>query len=286
MDVVVCLALKECLFFNKNVLFIQKNLKTSNIYVITNRRNFCYITKKYNNIILIDEDKLISSLTFKNVKKRMDENNFKYKQYGWYFQQFLKLGFALSEYAKDEYLVWDADTVPFNSLKLKRDGRYLMQQKWERNEDYFTCIDNLFDAPLKAKYSFISEHMFFNVAIVKEMLAKIQKKKSALTWYEICLDAVNPESRNGFSEFETYGTYCLNYHPEIFELHTLRTFRHCGKIFGIWAKETEIESLKDDLDTGSFEVYDYPISARRRMKQLLYVYCCKFIAKIRIRLLK
>ena len=282
MDVVICLALKECLFFNKNLHFINKNLNPSNVYVITDCRNFRYITKKYRNVKLIDENKLLDSLNFKRVKHAINRNKFKYKSYGWYFQQFLKIGFALSKYANEEYLVWDADTVPLNPIELKKNDKYLFFPKWEHNEPYFSCMDKLFDLPQKANYSFISEHMVFNVKIIKEMIRKIQVHDPYSEWFEICLNAVNPNARSGFSEFETYGTYCLNYYPNIMVPHNLRTFRHCAKIYGITASQKEIESLSNDFDTGSFEINDFPLSLLRRIKQVLLLYFCKIISKYRI----
>jgi hypothetical protein len=32
------------------------------------------------------------------------------KIYGWYFQQFLKMGFSMSKYANEKYLIWDEST--------------------------------------------------------------------------------------------------------------------------------------------------------------------------------
>lgn len=283
MDVVICIALKDIYFFNKNLYFINKNLVPNHIYVVTDKRNNRYITNKYNNVTIIDENNLVPGLNFGKIKKYIDDKGFRYRQYGWYFQQFLKIGFALSQYAKNEYLVWDADTVPLNPIKIKNGDKYLLLPKTEHNQAYFDTIDRLFDAPLKANYSFISEHMVFNVSIVKEMVDSIVKKsKSNQQWFEICINSVDPMAANGFSEFETYGTYCLNYHPNLFEIRTLRTFRRCGYIFGIFATRKEINSLKDDLDTGSFEAYDYSVALWRRIKQYILFYLCKIITKLRI----
>lgn len=283
MDLVICIALKDIIFINKNLFFINKNLAPDNIYVITDKRNNKYITNCYNNITLIDENSLLPNLTFFSVKRAIDDNNYKYRQYGWYFQQFLKLGFALSEFAKKEYLVWDADTVPFNPIIFKQNGKYLLLPKSEYNPDYFDTINRLFDAPNKANFSFISEHMVFNVDIVKEMIDRIVSKSgTARYWFEQCLDVVNPDAGNGFSEFETYGTYCINYHPDIFEVRVLRTFRRCGSIYGIFATRDEIESLKTELDTGSFEAYDFPLAYFRRFKQKTFFYFCKIISRLRI----
>ena len=282
MDVVICIALKECLFFNKNIHFIQKNLNPLNVYVITNKRNFRYITKSYENVTLIDEDELLPNLCLKRIKCAIDCRSFKFKNYGWYFQQFLKIGFALSKYANEEYLVWDADTVPLNPIELKKNDKYLFFPKWEHHAPYFSCIDKLFDAPKKADYSFISEHMFFNVKIVQEMVRVIHERNASFEWYEVILSAVDSNVSNGFSEFETYGTYCLNYYPNILEPHFLRTYRHCGKIYGIMASRQEIGSLSEDFDTGSFEIRDYPMSLFRCVKQRLFVWLCKIILKYRI----
>lgn len=283
MDIVICIALKDILFLNKNIFFIQKNINPGHIYIITDKRNNRYITKDYDNVTIIDENNLIPGLNFSAVKTHIDKNGFKYRQYGWYYQQFLKLGFALSQYAKKEYLVWDADTVPFNPIEFKNGEKYLLLPKTEHNQAYFDTIDKLFDAPLKANYSFISEHMVFDVDIVKEMLGCIVNKgKANQQWFEVCINSINPTSANGFSEFETYGTYCLNYHPDLFEMRTLRTFRRCGYIYGIFVTKTEINSLRDDLDTGSFEAYDYPIALCRRIKQKIFFNLCKLITKLRV----
>ena len=284
MDIVVCVALKDIFFLNKNLYFINENIAPENVYVITDRRNNRYVTKEYPNVTIIDENNLIQGLTFDIVKKYIDKKKFRYRQYGWYYQQFLKLGFALSKYANEEYLVWDADTVPFNPIKLKKEDRSLLLPKTEYNQAYFDTIDKLLNVPIKANYSFISEHMVFDVIKVKEMLDCIMEKgRPNQKWFEVCIDAINPMSANGFSEFETYGTYCLNYHPNTFEIRALRTFRRCGSIYGIFATKEEIRSFANDLDTGSFEAYDYPIAYFRRIKQKIFFYLCKIITKLRIR---
>ncbi len=40
MDIVICVAYKNCFFLTKNILFINKKLSPENIYVITNSSNF------------------------------------------------------------------------------------------------------------------------------------------------------------------------------------------------------------------------------------------------------
>lgn len=282
MDIVICVALKDCFFLRKNLYFIKKNLCPKKIYIITDPRNFRYLSQKNSDVVLLDENHLIDGLDFAHVKKYVNKY-LSNRNYGWYFQQFLKLGFALSQYANDDYLAWDADTVPLNKISLKNEnGQYLILTKKEHHQPYFNTIDNLFDAPRKADFSFIGEHMFFNVKIVREMLNVIENNSERkLSWCEQCIAARKDDCPQSFSEFETYGTYCLNYYPSTLVPRHLNTFRRGGKIFGLLASKKEIESLSFDLDTVSFELYDYPIAFSRMLIQKIFLYYCKVISKTR-----
>lgn len=158
--------------------------------------------------------------------------------------------------------------------------------KTEHHAPYFNTIDKLLDAPKKADYSFISEHMIFNVKIMRELIARIEQAEipgcpKGTLWFEKCVYAIQPGVLQGFSEFETYGTYCLNYYPDIFKLRKFRTFRRGGLIFGMMASTKEIDSLKDDLDTCSFELYDYPVSLHRRWLQKAFYWYCRIKNKLR-----
>lgn len=282
MDVVICVALKDCLFLRKNLFFIKKNLNPENIYIISKKRNFKLLPKD-SNIIFIEEDKLLEGLSFTRVKSIIDKYLSNHL-YGWYFQQFLKLAFALSKYAKDEYLVWDADTVPLVPLSFHNDnGQTLILPKKEYHKPYHDTIKRLFPITRTAPFSFISEHMMFDVQIVQEMLRKIElSSKEGYIWFEQCVAARNEDVLQVFSEFETYGTYCLNYHPDKLCPRHLKTFRFGSKIFGIIASMKEIESLSFDLDTVSFEIRDLPISWHRRIIQWLLYMGCRIIIKLGI----
>ena len=118
MEIVICVALKDCYFLRKNLYFIKKNLSPEHIWIITDKRNFKRIPHNDSSITCIDENQLLPNLSYSRIKQLID----KYigsKNYGWYYQQFLKLGFALSDYARKEYLVWDSDTVPLKEIKFK-----------------------------------------------------------------------------------------------------------------------------------------------------------------------
>lgn len=92
----------------------------------------------------------------------------------------VETGICFKQICKDEYLVWDSDTVPLSELNFKdEEGHDLVLVKKERHVPYFNTIDGLFHAPKKAPYSFISEHMLFNVSIVKEMLSLIEENPNS-----------------------------------------------------------------------------------------------------------
>lgn len=286
MDVVICVAYKDCFFLKKNIQFIEKNLNPENIYIITNVQNFFLLENSSSRLKLLDENKLIDGLNFAIVRKALLEH-MGLNMAGWYFQQFLKMAFSLTEYANKYYLVWDSDTVPLNHIDfLSPEGKYYFMPKTEHNDAYFTTIDNLFEAPRKADYSFISEHMVFDVQIMKELINTIANStvkdcSQDAPWFVKAIYANTAKHIQGFSEFETYGTYCLNYHPNSFELRTFRTFRRGGLIYGMLASVEEIESLKNDLDTCSFELYDYPVSLHRKMIQLCFYWYCRLRNKFR-----
>jgi len=69
-----------------------------------------------------------------------------------------------------------------------------------------------------------------------------------------------------FSEFETYGTYCLVYYPEFYGTQFLNTFRSAALIRGRYINDFIIERLAMDVDIASFEIYDaiFPYDFEKR----------------------
>ena len=100
------------------------------IYILTSKKNFVRIKRKipvYVPCTLIDENELLPGLTFSTVADiLMKYCPNKRLNVGWYFQQFLKLGFARSKYCKDYYLSWDADTLPLAPITFFEDEHLLV----------------------------------------------------------------------------------------------------------------------------------------------------------------
>lgn len=179
---------------------------------------------------------------------------------GWYYQQFLKMQYA---YACDDeyYMVWDGDTIPCREIKMfeKETGKPYLDLKYELHQEYFDTLSIILPGFKKViERSFISEHMLIKKDIMKEMIEKIEANDSlhGTRFWEKILDAIPAEkiSTSSFSEFETYGTYVVVEHPDVYELRDWHSFRLGGQFFAIDSiADKDFKWLGKDFDAISFE---------------------------------
>jgi len=261
-DVIIPVAGKEVNFVHRVATSLRKHLQEADtIYIITNYRNIQKIKKTYRieNIQVIDEDKLLSGLSLEAIRN-IARKYTKCTSPGWYYQQFLKLGFALSPFAKNYYLSWDADTLLVSDLTFFVDGKPIFTRKSEYNDNYFYTIEKLLGLKKNVPYSFIAEHMLFYTEFVKELLSAISSSSTiGTTWFEKIMRACNYDHPlPGFSEFETYGTYVQHFYPNAYKTRQLRTFRRGGLLRGRYITEKLLDKLSIDFDTISFEMRDVP----------------------------
>lgn len=206
-----------------------------------------------NEIDFIDEDSLYEGMSFSSVREyisSIDPNGV--HRTGWYFQQFLKL--AYSFHASENYLIWDSDTVPLHEVSMIHEGKLFFDVKTEFNKAYFDTLERLFPELKKENdFSFISEHMIFDSSIVKEMLGKIGE-----TFWKKILDSVSVKdlSGSGFSEFETYGTYVMKYHPEKYRIRKWTSFREEAIFFPKGISPDDFNRLGLNYDAKSFENHE------------------------------
>ena len=186
------------------------------------------------------------------------ENNLKPTAVNWYYQQFLKMGYARhcdAEY----YLCWDSDTVPLRKIELfSADGKPYLDVKNEYNNTYFITIERLFGFSKIIQKSFISEHMFFNVALMKEMLDEIDRTSyEGDNFGQKIINAVGSDNLNqGFSEFETFGSWVGMRHSSAYKLRDWRSFRNTNFFMDISElTQEDIDWLAKDYDAATFEKY-------------------------------
>lgn len=205
-----------------------------------------------------------SILPFEDVerilKERLNVDAVPRKIVGWYYQQFLKLGYA-QKCENKYYLVWDGDTVPCGKISMFKEGTAIpyLDTKHEYNEEYFITMSKLFPGYHKAiEASFISEHMLFDKDIVNEMLGKMMMSEnlSGESFYERILRSIRKESllTSSFSEYETYGTYVAFEHTAQYALRNWHSIRWGSALFEPDKMTHEdFEWIGKDFDAISFE---------------------------------
>lgn len=263
-DVIIPVATKDLNFIHWVVKYIRKNIcGASYIYIITNKKNISLLNNKvlYDaKLKVLDEDSVTGGLSFNSVQEWLLKADESFKTLtGWYFQQILKYAFALSKYSGKYYLSWDADTLPLNKIQFFKDGKPLFTKKNEYHEPYFHTMYRLLGYGRLVDYSFIAEHMLFHTEIVKELISQISDSEvNGNNWMEKIINGCDysENSKNLFSEFETYGNFCIKNHPDLYELQKLNTFRAAGMIRGRYITENILKKLSWDIDTASFEIRD------------------------------
>lgn len=275
MDIVICLAKKDFRIVKKTVRYLKKYIQKDKdyIYLICPKslsKCYCSYWKNKYNVVFIAEDTLLPGLSYKAVDDSL-KAHFKIPySTGWYYQQFLKMGFAISSYAKDQYLIWDSDLIPLRTIPFEADGKYLLACKTENHAPYFYTMNQLLGYGKSVDFSFIAEHMVIKTSIMKDLITTLNNcNVSGKVWYEKIINATSGVDDFAFSEFETYGTFCVHNYPDLFKIHELKTFREAGYLFGRGVTDGELESLeKIGYDTASFEYYHVPSFPRSLINKI------------------
>lgn len=261
-DVVIPTVKRDISFLPWVVKYIRMNLsEAGKIFIITKQDNMYKIQNLHldSDCIVLDENKLFESLNFKAVGDYLKSLGYYANRTGWYFQQFLKYGFAFNDNSGKYYLSWDSDTIPLSHIKFFQEDYPVFTLKQEYHEPYFRTLRNLLGLEKQRKESFIAEHMLFDTDIVKKMISEIEKRNPNKLWWQACLDAIEfTGEENYFSEFENYGNYTVANNPNAYRFQKLNTFRSAGMIKGRNINDKMLERLAIDLDIVSFEVQDAP----------------------------
>lgn len=266
-NIIVPVIYRDYSFLKKMLKYVHRNLCPQKIFIITDIRFKRFLPDTVlndNSCIVVDENDLIDGLTINHVKDLFGYLGRDKLRAGWYYQQFIKMAFALSRYCDtDYYLSWDSDTIPLRKIDFfSENGKPYFTMKSEYHKPYFVAIERLLGITKTNNRSYIAENMLFNKEIMVELINRIQSNDliKGDFWYEKIIYAMEPEtvSPMGFSEFETYGNYCFNYHPFDYEERMLPSFRGGGLIQGRFVTERILEQLGFDQAIASFEIYDRP----------------------------
>lgn len=203
-------------------------------------------------VVVMDEDHVLEGLTFEAVKALCPA------QTGWYFQQFLKMAYAL-RCADARYLVMDGDTVPLRPLRFREGGKSVLLYKGEYYPPYFAMIEKLFGGEIQksTEFSFIAECMLVDTAIMREVLRRIEDNQALGegSFYVKILNAVEKKGMAGcdFSEFETYGNYVHTKYRDSILLKKIPSLRDAQKFFDGLPPLYALDFLSRDFCTISLE---------------------------------
>ena len=267
-DVIIPVAFKDYSFLKKSYKYLCENLGAEHIFILTNAQMASYlpsIIKNDSRFVVINEDHLLSGLTYETIHSIIKSQGREHTNTGWFFQQFLKMGFALSKFCKNEfYMSWDADTIPVKKLEFFDVNNHpYFTMKSEFHQPYFDTMEKLIGLRKANPSSYIAEHMMFNRNVMKELISTIETNSDVDgdTWFEKVMNAIPPEivCTNSFSEFETYGTYCAKYHPRMYVERTMNGFRLGGLIQGRFVSKRILQGFSGyDYSVVSFEIYHRP----------------------------
>ena len=266
-NIIIPVIYRDFSFLKKSIKYVHMNLMPDKIYIITDIRFRRFLPKEIKSdekCIVVDENKVIEGLNKEALELLFRKLNRTRMGVGWYFQQFLKMAFALSAYCNtDYYLSWDSDTIPLRNIDFFNEkGKPYFTMKSEHHAPYFVAIERLLGITKTNSRSYIAENMMFNKSIMINLINRIQSNNQLIgnTWFEKIVYAIEPEtvSPMGFSEFETYGNYCFNYYPDFYVERMLPSFREGGLIQGRFISDRILKQLSFDQTMASFEIYDRP----------------------------
>lgn len=227
----------------------------------------------------INEEKILTIQEVKGIIADITDNDVQaIKRAGWYLQQFLKMGYG--KYCEDDYyLVWDADTAPLKDVDMFDSGCPVFDIKTEEHPPFFHTIENLFADMHKAiQGSFVAEHMLIRCDIMKAFIQEVEDNTSlpGIHWYEKILRAVEKRelSYSGFSEFETYGTYCTLRYPGQYKLRDWKSCREGNSYFNAGdLTQKEQKWLAKEFDAISFEKW-------QQKDSFMFFFRCSFLQSI------
>jgi hypothetical protein len=156
------------------------------------------------------------------------------RQAGWYYQQLLKLAICKSDLAREKYVIWDGDTIPYRRLSTFDDGKLIFTRGYEFHLPYFETNDRIIgiNRTWGPHFSAISQHMPVDRAIMREMLQFIGQKSNDGSWVSAIRTALL--GRKGwwlFSEYELFADWMRAKHPARFVLRSVPWLREGAALY-------------------------------------------------------
>lgn len=218
-DIVICVAPKDYALLPLTIESVRKHLKhpLGEIFLVGQSSSQIQNLANILGCIFINEDSILP-IASHNIHYRILHENL--DRSGWLFKQLLNLG--ANQFVKAPYyFAIDADTILLQDQVFERDGSLLVFHNEYFHEPYFQAYHKLIGKPTNTLLSTTCHQMFFSVERLTALKKHIEDLSGRL-WWESILDAVDYSNKSGFSEYELYGQWSIQY----FANNTLREYWH------------------------------------------------------------
>jgi len=163
-------------------------------------------------------------------------NDEKHREFGWWYQQLIKLGVSSQiPDISDTFVVWDGDLIPLEKWDLIVQGKphiailqshsknEFNQQEYSRSVKYLLGFDMY--KPTETAGTFVTHHMVFQKKYVEEMLQHIMTN-NIVPWPLFFMSL--PHRFYRISEYLLYTSYMIRFHPDAFGYYPYHLYGKSG----------------------------------------------------------
>ena len=221
-------------------------------------------------VIIVNEVLIVPGLSLNEVRKSLKLSLPDWPEHhlpGWYFQQFLKMGFAQYLPNHEYYLIWDSDTLLTRAVSFFDGNTILLTQGNEFHKEYFDTVKTLFDKLTLQSASHISQHLMVRTEDMSKLIQYLDTTDSK--WWVNILSSLNGKTPFQFSEYETYANFCLFTKPKSYRSIKRMWFRYGKSYLGRDLPQADTSTLSELYDFVAFE--DWDSGFYRRIRSYLIV---------------
>jgi hypothetical protein len=250
------------------------------IYIITNSTDKEILEescKKWElsktHVIVLDENSFFMktyNLSRADISKWYTWKDTNSREFGWWFQQILKLGaFLQIENLSDPYVVWDSDLIVLDKWELfpysSEHPRFAILQEFAKNEfnrtQYAGSIKHITGLDViepSGGGTFVPHHFIFHHRILQNMIQYIELTNICeidnKNWMQYIIELSSKYYR--FSEYKCVATYMNTFFPEQLQYYA---FHEYGKN-GIRYREPDSSELIQQIQQNLLIIDEFGIS--------------------------
>jgi hypothetical protein len=264
---------KEIEVWEINAVEILNNIKSDKYTLIVPNKDLSLFKKKTPKLYKIySENKYISKSIKSLIRKKCINIQ---TNYTWYLQQFIKISALKNMKNEDVFLIWDSDTIPLKKIIFFDKKKYAFYKGSENHKPYFDLIEKIFKIKKKLTFSFIAQCLICKGRWVNTFFAHI-KSNYKKSWQKVLINNINFNQNNGFSEYETLGSFFhKNFSKEMKFLKNKWCRNGNSEIGSIKNFSLYREKLAKKYDFVAFEKSD-----QSTLYRYYYLYCPEFIKLI------